>query len=428
MALSVFVGTFRSLTADAVNTDYTLTPGFTTKAGICFHTGRGEATDAVGLATHRTSIGFFTSTTNRRCVGYMSVNGAAAGSGNEFLQDTTVVLTAATDSTTIDGKIDIQSITGTTCVFRVTDVMPVDTTVGVILFGGADITNATVVEIDIGTGTGTIDFTTVGFQGTVLFLAAVNELGPAPIVDAAGAALFFGACTGTTDEHVWSGGQDQASASSDTMVYCLAGEVWADWSGAINSPAAAQNRAEFSAWLSNGFQLNRLITTRTGVNAVALVIQGGSWTVGDFTTRTTTGTIVESGFGYTPKAILAVSGLQAVSTSPNSTVHDQLSIGATDGSTHHAQAHMDEDGLANMEVATAIDFDKVYLNLGLGDTVDGHIDWTSFDSDGFTLTQNDADPSANFAWYVACGDTPAAVVPPPRPTVVLDAAHRAASW
>jgi hypothetical protein len=415
MALSVFVGTFRSLTTDAVNTDYTLTPGFTTKAGICFHTGRGDATDASGGATTRRSIGFFTSTTNRFCAGSMSVDGAAAGSGNEFLRNDGICHTFTADTTTLDGRIDVQSITSTQVVFRVLDVMPVDTTVAVICFGGDDITNATVVEFDLSAGTGTMDITTVGFQGTILFLAGVNELGPSNVADAAGAALWFGAATSSSDEHVWSGAMDQGSAAADTGAYCLAGECFADINGAVGSPGAMQNRAEFSAWLSNGFQLNKLAVGRSGVNQFALVIQGGSWTVGDFVTRTTTGTIVESGFGYTPKAILAVSALRAVSTSPNNTVHDQLSIGVTDGSTTHAQAMVDEDAPATMEVATAIDFDKIYLNLGLGDTVDGHIDFTTFDSDGFTLTQNDADPTANFAWYVACGDSPAAAGAYPFP-------------
>jgi hypothetical protein len=419
MALSVFTGTFRSLTTDSAGvTTYTLTPGFLAKAGIVFCTGRGDTADAAGGATQRCSIGFFTSTTNRGCAGHMSVDAAAAGSGNEFLRGDSVAATYTADTTTLDGRIDISSITATQCIFRVEDVLPVNMTFGVILFGGDDITNASVQELDFGSGTGTIDFTSFGFQGNVVFLTAVNELGPAPVGDAAGAQLSFGACTGTGDEHVWWGGMDQASTSADTGGYALAGELWVDWSGAINSPLAAQNRAEFSAWLSNGFRINKLITGRNGVNGYALVIAGGSWTVGDFTTRTDTGTIVESGLGYAPKALITVSALRAVSTSPNSTIDEQLSFGVTDGATHHCQALVDDDGPADMEVATAIDFDKVYLNLGLGDTVDGHIDWTSFDGDGFTLTQNDADPSANYVWYVACGNTPVvggSLLPPPFP-------------
>lgn len=410
MALEVFVGTVRPLTTDGLGTTYTLTPGFMTKAGIVFHTGRGDTTDASGGATMRRSIGFFTTANDERVCGSMSVDAAASGSGNEFNAIAGPVLAMYTaDTTTQDGQISVDSITSTTCVFILNTLFAVNTTAGVMLFGGSDITNAAVIAFDIGTGTGTIDITTVGFQGTVLFLAGVDELGQT--VDAAGAQLFFGACTGTGDEHVWWGGMDQGSTSADTGGYCLAGEVMVEWSGAINSPAAASNRAEFSAWLSNGFRLNRLITTRSGVDAMALVIQGGSWTVGDFTTRTTTGTIVESGFGYTPKGLIVVSALRVVSTSPNSTIDDQLSFGVTDGTTHHCQSMVDDDGPADMEVATAIDFDKVYVNIDITDTVVGHIDWTSWNSDGFTLTQNDADPTANFAFYIACGNTPVAFQP-----------------
>jgi len=407
MALECFVGTFRSLTTDAVNTDYTLTPGFQAKAGLVFHTGRGEATDTVGGATHRTGIGMFTSTTNRFCCGYMSVDAAAAGSGNEFARGDAICATYATDSTTLDGRIDVQAISATQVTFRVLDVMPVDTTCGVIVWGGTDITNAIVVEFDHTTGTGTMDVTTVGFQGDVFFFMGVDEIVNAPTADAAGAQLFFAACTGSTDEHAWWGGQDQGSASADTGGYCLAGECLLEWGGAINSPGAAGNRAEFSTALSNGFRINKLITTRAGVNCYALVIKGGSWAVNNFTTRTTTGTIVRSSLPFTPKGLIVVSALRAVSTSPNSTVHDQLSFGATDGTTHHVQSHVDEDGPANMEVGTGVDFDKVYQNIDTADAKVGDIDWTSFDSGGWTLTQNDADPVANFCFDITCGNSPA---------------------
>ena len=404
MALSTFVGTFRSLTTDSIGTTYTLTPGFETKAGIVFHTGRGDASDASGGATMRRSIGFFTSTTNRFCTGSMSVDAAAAGSGNEFLNNAAVSITAAADSTTVDGQIDVSSITSTTCVFVVDDVMPVDSTFGAILFGGSDITNATVVEYDLGSGTGTIDITSVGFQGDMLFVAGTNELGPSPVVDAAGGQMFFGACTGTGDEHVWWGGMDQGSATADTAAYSLAGDLHADCNGGITAGGSMQNRVEFSAWLSNGWRFNKLLMGRNGINGIALVIQGGNWTVGDFTTLATTGPITESGFGYTPNGVLVVSALRAVSTAPNQTADDQLSIGAADASTQHAQAMVDDNGVADMEVATAVDFDKVYVNLDVADTVVGLISVTSFDTDGITFNQDDADPSANFAWYVACGN------------------------
>ena len=421
MALSVFVGTFRSLTTDTAGvTTYTLVPGFTTKAGIVFHTGRGDAADASGGATQRTSIGMFTSTTNRFCCGHMSVDAAAAGSGNEFARADAVVASYTADTTTLDGRIDINSITSTNCVFRVEDVMPVDTTCGVMLFGGTDITNAIVVQFNTGTGTGTIDITTVGFQGTVAFFMGVGEIVDAPTADAAAATLMFGACTGAADEHLWWGGQDQASASADTGAYCLAGELLAEENGTINSPGTLVNRAAFSAWLSNGFQINRIETGRNGTRYYALVIQGGGWTVGDFVTLTSTGSITSetSGFGYTPKGVLCWSALRAASTADATTVHEQLSIGAADGSTQHAQAFVDEDGPANMEVGTAVDFDKVYVNIDTADAVVGLVSKTSFDADGITFNQDDADPAANFVCYVACGDTPVVTDAPAPPHTI----------
>jgi hypothetical protein len=409
MALEVFVGSFRSLTTDTASvTTYTLSPGFLAKAGIVFHTGRGDATDAQGLETHRTSIGFFTSTSNRFVCGTMSVHNAAAGSGNEFARNDGVVASYTTDTGTLDGRIDINSITSTDCIFRIEDVMPVDTTVGVILYGGSDITNAIVVENHIGaTGTGAINVTNVGFQGTVLFLMGVDEITNAPVADGLGGQLTFGACTGAGDEHVLWNGMDQGSATSDTGGYHLAGEIYAMASGSINSPVASMPaRIEFTQWVSNGFDLNKLANDRASRRFYSLVIQGGNWTVGDFTTLTTVSTITEGSLGYNPKSVLIVSGLHVVDTSPASVADARISIGAAAGSVDHAQAYSDSDGDGNMIVGTAVEFNAVYVNVSVGanpQTLDGLISLQSFGTGEFVLSQDDADPTANYAWYVACG-------------------------
>jgi len=410
MALSSFVGSFTSLTTDAVNTTYTLTPGFTTKAGILFWTGRGDTSDASGRASVRRGFGFFTSTSNRVAAGTTSIDAAAAGSGSLVWHNAACVATVLEDATTINGLIDVSAITSTQVTFILDDVLPANLTIGVMLFGGDDITNATIVEFDgpATPFTSTQDITTVGFQGDMLFLLGTSEIAAAPSSNAAAAVLMLGACTGTTDEHVWLGGMDQGSTSADTGSYSFAGDLIANQGATVNSPLSPlRDRANFSAWLSNGFQLQWLQNGRGSVNYFALVIKGGKWTVGDFTTRTTTGTIVETGFGYDPNGVLVISDGKAQATADTTSINDRLSVGAASGSVDHAQAMLDEDGPANMEVTTAIDFSQVYVNIDTASAIEGLIDLQSFDVGGLTFNQSDADANAYFAWYVACGSTPA---------------------
>lgn len=414
MALEVGVGTFESLTTDSVGTTYTVTVGFQPVAGIVFTVGRGGSADANGVLTSRRCVGFFTSTTNRVCEATMSVHGAAAGSGGLIHANDAVVKTQVTDSTTVDGAIDVDAILSTGVRFIVDDVLPVNTRIGVMCFGGADLTNATIVEFNAGAA-GSQQVTTIGFQGTVLFLLGAPNGNVAPTVRSDRATMYFGAATSAADEHVLSNGMDQGSAAADTGSYCRAGEVAAVLPAGVGSPSATgmENRATFTQWLSNGFEINWVEMTTTNYKHFAMVLQGGSWTVGDFLTLTTVDTIVESGFGYTPKGVIVLSDGKTEPAADDLTVDDRWTFGVADGSTQHAQAIIDDDGPQTMNVATGTDFDKVYKNMTVGGSIEGLISVTTFDSDGITFTQDDADVSAYFAWYIACGNAAAAVASSP---------------
>jgi hypothetical protein len=100
---------------------------------------------------------------------------------------------------------------------------------------------------------------------------------------------------------------------------------------------------------------------------------------------------------------------QAESTSDTIQNEDRLSIGAFSSLTARgAQGILDENGVTDSEVTTAIEFDEVYVNVSTASAIDGLMDVKSIDADGFTMVMDDADPAAAFVWYAAFGPAAAA--------------------
>jgi hypothetical protein len=84
-----------------------------------------------------------------------------------------------------------------------------------------------------------------------------------------------------------------------------------------------------------------------------------------------------------------------------------MSIGAFSSLTDRgAQSGLDENGKADSETTTIIEFDEVYANIATDSTIAGLMDVKSVDSDGFTMIMDDADPSQAFVWYIAFGPAP----------------------
>ena len=283
----------------------------------------------------------------------------------------------------------------------ITDAFTINLRVHYLALGGSDLTNmATGILTEPG-ATGNQDVTTLSFQpdAAIFFSSMVSADPPGTQTDAT---MMIGAAAGATPANaVWAGGSDNSNSPTQTVSYNRAGESIALFDTSISG---TNGRASVSQWLSNGFRLNW--AERGGSRRVEYVaLKGGLYTVGDLLTQTDTTTpIVESGFGFSPKAGLLLSNTQAQSSSDTVQNDDAWSAGAFTSSTERgAQGTRDRDNQGTSQAATSVQHSESYVRISTADAVDGMMDIQSVDSDGFTSIMDDADPSAAFVWYLAFG-------------------------
>lgn len=398
MALNVKCGTF-ALGTGVAGTTVTLSLGFQAKALLLFWNGHGSA-DAVSGATHVRGAGFATSATAFRS--WCSRDADAAGTSDTDCMYRTDSAVFILSSTATAGTADIQSINSTEVVFEILTQFAVNVRVGYIALGGDDITG---VEIGQFTPTGTApvnQIVSTGFQGKAVFFGGVRAATANTIT--AHNHAFFGAATSSTKEYVWAGGAANAQASGSTGSYCRAGECIAEMS---QVPTGVSNRAEFVSFNATpSFTINWL--ERTTANPVHYLLLGGNFSVdlGDILTRTTTGTITETGLAFEPDLLLLASHCKAQNAADTASTDDELSLGAYDGTDMWGIQSSSRSGNTTMFVQISVSSDSVYQNVAVAtDLLEGEINTPAFTSDGFTLNQNDADPVAAFAWYVAFAGT-----------------------
>jgi hypothetical protein len=98
------------------------------------------------------------------------------------------------------------------------------------------------------TTTGTVDYTSIGFQPVGLIVAGM--FATADATETAGAHLCLGATDGTRQHSI--AFQDAATISTDVNSYSNASNVYSQ----ISNVTTVAAQAAWSSWLSNGYQLN----------------------------------------------------------------------------------------------------------------------------------------------------------------------------
>jgi hypothetical protein len=438
MGLDVKVLSF-NIGTGAAGTTVTVSPGFQTKAGILWWSGRTETINAAGNATHLRGMGFFTSSVNMRSVCSRDGHGigtAVTACGHRA--DMVVFEINASDA--FVGQAEVDSIDATDVVFLINTQFVTNLRVTGLFLGGSDIT-----AVEIGTfllrgSAGAQNIPTTNPLDAVFLLAGPHQSdAPVVVVDST---FMFGAGVGVYDGvsvktgAVVLGGANDGSTSGSSGTYGLMGECLALHSTLpANSP---NHRAEY--WGSDatvdsgspGFQLSVL----EGANSHRihyLGITGCRWSLHEILTQTDTTTdIVISGLGYPPAAGIVASSCKAETVADAvPAANDEISIGAftsTSERAGHGVASL--NGNTNMFVATAYRTDAVYANLNPSTgAVEGLMDVKSMDSGGVTFIMDDADPAQawGFVALVAANATAAAFMPP-QPRVIAQSVNRASTF
>lgn len=411
MALSAFAGSFL-LPSGSTTSVVVSGLGFQPKALICWFNGRGDGTSAVGRQDHFQGMSFCVSTSSRRCIVQNSDDAALTSDNNARWQADAIALSIDFGTPSTDGRADLASFDSDGFTVSIPDAFPRDTRVAFLALGGDDITNAEVFEFTDPGVNGAQSINLAGaFQPDLVMLMGPSNISAPPAGTASAGRFWFGAFTDPNDEHVICVGADGGSGTADTSSYHKTGECTAGMPATVGN--VVNSRASLTSIDSDGFTLNWIETSASALVIFGLALKGGSYTVGDFPTRTSTGSIVETGVGFGPKAVLFLSHCKVESTADTGQADQLLSVGAChDASNRVAFGHVDRFGPTAMEVATAVNYDHVYVHIdetdGASAALVGSADITSLDSDGFTLDQDDADPVAALVTYVAFGDAPAA--------------------
>jgi len=405
MALSAKVGTVAITTGVAGSPIAVTDVGFQPKALLFWWNGRDDAADAAGTANHRRGIGWAISTTGRRVCFTQSQDAQLSSVADRAYREDACIGTLTTGGA-VEGLADLQSLDAGGFTLVIDDAFATAFRVHYLALGGDDLTNTAVGTFQEPVGTGAQDVTDVGFEPACVLFASIVQTAAPPNV-ATASYLMIGAATGPAQAATRVGWARDAQATMDTFAYCRSGEC-------IGHPAATtmDSRATFDNFLVNGFRLNWVERDAFQRQIFYLALKGGRYAVGDLLTQTDTVTpIVETGLGVgTPVALLFVSAGHAQSAADTVDAHDEWSVGAATRPTERAaMSVLDEDGVADSDITTGISYDAIYQNLSDANVVEGEMDLTSLDSDGFTCLMDDADPSAAFVWYVAVGAQPTVV-------------------
>jgi hypothetical protein len=408
MALETACGTI-TITTGAVGTTFTVASlPFQPKA--LFFSWAGVPSVTLGEGGHRFGNGIAVSTSSRRA--YATHSRAAADPTDthaNWFNDCCIA--AITDAGALDGKVDLNAINSDGFQLIVDDQFVTALAIGWIAWGGADLTNAEIVDITEPAATGDQDITTSFALNTGIDDKAVIFLG-APIDVAgtvsAGSRVSIGFAAGDTPANaVLAGDSTNAQATTATMSYCRSGECLAEL-----VTDAVGSRAAVSAWLSNGFRLAWAEVNATDApNWSALVLKGGRWEVGNFLTSTGTSNTDEA-TTYIPKSLLLISANRAEDSADTTTAHQETCVGvAVDASNRWYSYVRDKDASGAADPYRALQTNAMYGNASNATTqaIEGLcdlVDMVPASGNGFTWVMDDADPAQAFVAYLVGASTP----------------------
>ncbi len=288
--------------------------------------------------------------------------------------------------------------------------------VGYLALGGTDLTNVKIGTFQADNATGDQDITDVGFQPDCIIIIGTNE---DDAIDTPENHFQFNigwATAESAERGVWS----QSGRNNVVTTVENKAQVTNAIINALTRDGAITGVAELTSFLSNGFRLNWSNAIDEFYFYIAL--KGGQYLAGDMTTQTSTGEFSETGVGFEGSAAMFMSWDNPASASV--IANTELSLGiATSSTEQFVRGHQTEDALGTSSTDQWSDDALVYQNYDQAQTLEGSADFVSFNSDGITLDQIDADPTAgNELLYLIMGDSAGAPAGIPNKVVQVEQA------
>ena len=406
--VSTKIGTFQTGTGTTAISPTSF--GFQPRVVCMWTTYPGDAGD--GANNYSLSFGCMTdeATDQQRGIWMGCDQGEAPNSDcNQIMYDDRVAR-VYNGGTTLVGDLNMTSFDADGFTVTPVDAFTSDTTFGYWAIGGTDITDASLDTISRGTGTGQYSTTAPGFQPNFLMLFSTAGLAAVGTAES-NAVMSLGFTDGTNTAVMATEALDN-QATSDTRQYTRSAASQLEIFALTIAATGVSNRDSFFSFNATGFTLDAVENSGNARSLFALTIKGGQWRVGDLLSVTSVTSIAETGVGFTPKGLVFLKSSQTAgqNTSDTSTAGGSFSLGAATSSTVRfaMQTAANDNNASNNGYFNNQSTAKISLRHSPSDNVlQGDIDFTSLDADGFTLAQEDADPAQFFCVYFVVGDNAA---------------------
>lgn len=303
------------------------------------------------------------------------------------------------NATASDATKCIKSITGASTVVFAADLVSLDAdgftvnfttanatayVVNYLCLGGADLTNVFLKSFTSATSTGNVGYTGVGFQPDWIYALGADS-------SSNNNGTTFGLMTsssarGTSCQaaNATTGGRVQKTTKCYTML----------------DGATLRDEADLVSLDSDGFTWNWTTANANTHTVYALCLKGGSYKVGAFTQKTSTGTQAYTGFGFQPKGVLYY-GVGRTAGAAIDANQSMMTAAASD-TTHRAVIQYGAGARSLAFLSRTLVYGD-YTIAGAR-SANALADLSSFDADGDTLNYTTADATAREVIYTAFGN------------------------
>ena len=276
--------------------------------------------------------------------------------------------------------------------------------------GGDDITNVKVNTVDVGTtGTGTVNYTGLGFNpvdGESVLFTLSSFSAALSNSSVLGASSHFGCAVSASKEWAIGNVMEDTRDPTDTWRVTYNNHCLVNLN---ETTGAVEYLAEFSAWITDGFQLNYTDAPAASTDDFSyLVIKGGTWDNGVLTAPTTITNDVDYAVSVSSRTLrgMMVASCNDI-TSGSIDTNAIVSVGASDGTNQAVIACIDEDALATVDsyrVNTTVNIAKP---LGAFGSSSDRGTFDSFTTDNFRLDWPTKSANAQLYGWVVVADGPA---------------------
>ena len=391
MALSSFSGQFAADTADTTTAVTGL--GFIPKAIIFFAVDNTTAGLDFAAGNGGMAVGF-TDGTNHSYAGWSGDNNVATTNVGKSYSTTKCIGIMNDGTPTVDNE--------ATCAFDADGfTLTWNSTpgsawlIGYWAVGGSDITNVNVGSVAMDTDLGAQSVTGPAFQPNIVFIAHTSSTAAGT---AAGVDFGFGVAVSSSKEACMA----VTAADGQTMAANINAESRVSGSNTIIGLAnpAIELAADFTNFTANGFDINFSDASPSAYLFSYLVIKGGQWDCGTSQAPASATTQSVTGMAFQPTT-MGIFGSQATALDTN-TNEAKTAIGAAVSTSTESSCVARHSETINTAMNRGNENAKI---LSLASTVEA--DFTSFNSDGWTITWA-VDPASRYTgWWAGAGNAAA---------------------